>query len=233
MGNVSRREFIRGAGAAAAVFVAPACEGPAVQPGRSSPNYSFFNSDEAAFIEAAVARLIPADETGPGALEADVPVYIDRQLAGAWGEGARLYQSGPWLAGAPELGYQLPFTPAQVIRNGVRAILQELDESDSGSFAEFDVDAQDAYLRTLEEEERDLGGVPSNIFFQYLLDMTIEGFFADPIYGGNRDMVGWKLIGFPGAYANYYEFVDQHGIAFTRPPISISGGNGARHDQSA
>jgi gluconate 2-dehydrogenase gamma chain len=52
--------------------------------------------------------------------------------------------------------------------------------------------------------------------------MTIEGFFADPVYGGNKDMIGWKLIGFPVAYANYYEFVDQHGIAFNRAPISLA-----------
>ena len=76
-------------------------------------------------------------------------------------------------------------------------------------------------LQALEKESRDLGGVPSNVFFQALLAITIEGYFCDPVYGGNKDMVSWKLIGFPGAYANYYELVDQHGIAFNRPPISL------------
>jgi gluconate 2-dehydrogenase gamma chain len=189
-------------------------------------SYSFLNADEAAFVEAAVARLIPADDIGPGALEADVPVYIDRQLAGAWGEGARLYQAGPWRSVPAEMGYQLPFTPAEVFRRALRAIAAELGRSDAGAFAGLDAAAQDAYLRALEEEERDLDGVPSNVFFQYLLDMTVEGFFADPVYGGNRDMVGWKLIGFPGAYANYYELVDQHGIEFNRPPMSIADGGG-------
>lgn len=220
MKRISRRSFLKGA--AAAVIVAPACERPVRNGASQRAPYSFFNSDEAAFIEPAVARLIPADETGPGALEADVPVYIDRQLAGAWGSGADLYRSGPWQAGKPEQGYQLPFTPAELFRNALRAVNEEFRKSEHGSFGKLNTEDQDAYLRGLESEARDLGGVPSNIFFESLLEMTIEGFFSDPVYGGNKDMVGWKLIGFPGAYANFYEFVDQHGIAFNRPPMSLS-----------
>jgi gluconate 2-dehydrogenase gamma chain len=222
MGRISRRSFLRGAGAATAAIVAPACERPTRHTANQHPPYSFFTTDDAAFIEAAVARLIPADETGPGALEADVPFFIDRQLAGAWGAGEGLYRSGPWQPGKPEQGYQLPFTPAELFRNALRAITEEFRKSERGSFGQLKPEDQDAYLRALESESRDLGGVPSNIFFESLLEMTIEGFFSDPIYGGNKDMVGWKLIGFPGAYANFYEFVDQHGIAFNRPPMSIS-----------
>lgn len=233
MADVSRRAFLQGAGAVAATLALPGCDDLTRRAGSRQASYTFFNADEAAFIEPAVARLIPADETGPGALEADVHVYIDRQLSGAWGAGAGMYQSGPWLPTPAELGYQLPFTPAEVFRKALRAIVDELRDTDAGDFASLDADAQDAYLRALEEEERDLGGVPSNTFFQYLLDMTVEGFFADPVYGGNRDMVGWKLIGFPGAYANYYELVDQHGIAFDRPPVSIGEGSGGTIDPHA
>ncbi|HME94451.1 MAG TPA: gluconate 2-dehydrogenase subunit 3 family protein [Methylomirabilota bacterium] len=219
MEKMSRRSFFKGAGAvAAAVAVAPGCERPA--PPR--PPYSFFNADEASFVEAAVARLIPADETGPGALEAAVPTYLDRQLGGAWGGGERLYRSGPWQPGKPEQGYQLRFTPAELFRAAMRAIIEDLRATNRGSFAKLPAEDQDAYLRTLERESKDLGGVPSNIFFGSLLEMTIEGFFSDPVHGGNKDMVGWKLIGFPGAYANYYELVDQHGIAFKPPPMSLA-----------
>ena len=196
---------------------------PAQAQQRAAPAqaYIFFNPAEAAFIEPAVARLIPADETGPGALEADVPVYIDRQLAGAWGAGADLYRSGPWQSGKPEQGYQLRFTPAELFRTALRAITEDYVKN-QGGFAKLKPEEQDEYLRSLESQSRDLGGVPSGIFFESLLEMTIEGFFSDPVYGGNKDMVGWKLIGFPGAYANFYEFVDQHGIAFNRPPMSLS-----------
>lgn len=218
---VSRRAFLQSAGAAAAALTVPGCDVLTRRIGRERAHYAFFSAREAAFIEPAVARLIPADETGPGALEADVPVYIDRQLAGAWGAGERLYQAGPWRPGVSELGYQLPFTPAEMFRNALRAIDDEFRGRDGG-FAALDADAQDTWLRGLEDQERDLGGVPSNLFFDSLLKMAIEGFFADPVHGGNRDMVGWRLVGFPGAYANYYEFVDQHGIRFDRPPMSIA-----------
>lgn len=228
MKRISRRAFLKSAGVAAATMVAPGCDRSPQQAGPQRLPYSFFNADEAEFIEAAVARLIPADETGPGALEADVPAYIDRQLAGAWGAGAGLYRSGPWQSGTPEQGYQLPFTPAELFRNALRAIPDDLRKADLGAFASLNPEQQDAYLRSLEDNSRDLGGVPSDTFFDSLLEMTIEGFFVDPVYGGNKDMIGWRLVGFPGAYANYYELVDQHGIAFNRPPRSLAQDAGGR-----
>jgi gluconate 2-dehydrogenase gamma chain len=221
MEKISRRSFLKGAGAAAAAVITPGCERPRNQATARRAPYVFLNAEEGAFIEAAVARLIPADELGPGALEADVPVFIDRQLAGAWGAGERLYRSGPWQTGKPQQGYQLPFTPAELFRNALRGIAEDLRRAKRDSFAKLMPEEQDAYLQALESGARDLGGVPSKIFFQSLLELTIEGYFSDPVYGGNKDMVGWKLVGFPGAYANYYEFVDQHGIAFTRPPMSL------------
>ena len=80
---------------------------------------------------------------------------------------------------------------------------------------------QDAYLHSLEAGSKNLGGVPSNVFFATLWECTVEGFFSDPVYGGNRDMVAWRMIGFPGAYASYYDLVDQHGIKFDLPPTSL------------
>src|SRR5712671_5936071 len=210
----ARRRFFRAAGAAAALPAAlswtPHAEG-------ATRAYLFFNPAEAAFIEAAVARLIPKDETGPGALEAGVPEYIDRQLAGAWGAGERLYRSGPWHPGTPSQGYQLPFTPAELFRTAIRKI----NETNPG-FAKLAAQRQDGYLDSLQKGSVDLGGVPSNVFFESLLEATVEGFFCDPAYGGNRDMAAWKMIGFPGAYADFYELVDRHGVAFGAPPTSLA-----------
>jgi gluconate 2-dehydrogenase gamma chain len=221
MERLSRRSLLKGVGTATLTVVAGACERRDEQAG-TRRHYTFFTADEAAFVEAAVARLIPADDTGPGALEAAVPTYIDRQLAGAWGAGDQLYRSGPWLTTAgSELGYQLPFTPAELFRKALRALADEFQKTDRGGLGNLAVDQQDAYLKALETDARDLGGVPSDIFFESLLEMTIEGFFCDPVYGGNKDMVGWRLIGFPGAHANYYDLVDQHGIAFNRAPMSL------------
>ena len=222
MAPPTRRAFLKSAGAIAAVAAVPACERQATGNAGEGPRYAFFTADEAAFVEAAVARLIPADESGPGALEADVPRFMDRQLTGPWGAGEGLYRSGPWQPGKPEQGYQLRFTPAELFRNALRGVAEDMRKRGTENLGRLAPVEQDAYLRALESESRDLGGVPSNVFFESLLELTIEGFFADPIYGGNKDMVGWKLVGFPGAYANFYEFVDQHGIAFKRPPMSIA-----------
>jgi gluconate 2-dehydrogenase gamma chain len=185
------------------------------------PSYSFFNAVEALFIEPACERLIPADENGAGALGAGVPNYLDKQLGGAWGAGERLYRSGPWALGTATQGYQLPFTPAELFRTCLRAIDQQLTEK-GPPFHEMSGDAQDAYLKSLESDGHTLDGVPSGIFFDIFLKMSVEGFFADPAYGGNKDMVAWRMIGFPGAYADYYEAVDRHGVKFEREPMSLA-----------
>ena len=193
--------------------------------GPAEPNYLFFNREEAKFIESAVARLIPTD-VNPGGIEAGVPNYLDKQLAGAWGAGERLYLSGPWQPTRPGLGYQLPLTPGELFHTAVKAINAELNKSGQ-PFWEMSPEQQDDYLHKLEAGGIDLNGVPSDIFFTQLWGMTIEGFFSDPVYGGNKDMVAWKLIGFPGAYASYYDLIDQHGINFHRDPTSLgqSGGH--------
>ena len=182
--------------------------------------YLYFNAEEAAFTEAAVARLIPADEQWAGALEAGVPNYMDKQLGGAWGAGERLYRSGPWSPGTPSQGYQLPFTPAELFHTALASINKQLATAGT-PFAAMSADQQDAYLKELEAGGKDLGGVSSDTFFTHLWELTLEGFFSDPVYGGNRGMVSWRMIGFPGAYASYYDLVDKHGIKVDRPPMSI------------
>jgi gluconate 2-dehydrogenase gamma chain len=223
--NINRRSFLKLSGAAAATAAAGCSKEPnqATAPA-SKAGYSFLNSDEAAFIEAVVARLIPSDDAGPGAREADVAGFIDKQLAGAWGSGERLYRSGPWQAGKPTQGYQLQYTPAELMRHGIAAVAKELASRNSSPFAKLSEADQDAYLKSLEAGQVTLEGMPSKVFFTSLLELTIEGYFSDPIYGGNKEMVAWKMIGFPGAYATYYDLVDQHGIAYTRAPMSIADG---------
>jgi len=239
MEKVTRRSFVTTVGAAsvlpAAALLTPthAAE-PVKQNGSDTsgaatpdvsvadrPTYLFFNAAEVLFVEAACERLIPADENGAGALGAGVPNYLDKQLGGAWGAGERLYRSGPWAMGTATQGYQLPFTPAELFRTCLRAINQQLTAKNT-AFHEMSADQQDAYLKSLESGAHELDGVPSEIFFDTLLKMSIEGFFADPAYGGNKDMVAWRMIGFPGAYADYYEAIDKHGVKFEREPLSLA-----------
>jgi gluconate 2-dehydrogenase gamma chain len=242
MDKVTRRSFVTTVGAATMVPAATllsstahaAPPAPAPTPTKHSHSaepaktaYLFFDPEEALFIEAACDRLIPPDESGPGALGAGVPNYLDKQLGGAWGAGERLYRSGPWQSGTPSQGYQLPFSPAELFHASLRAIGRDLDGRGK-PFHEMSAEAQDAYLQSLESGTHELDGVPSAVFFDMLLKMTVEGFFSDPVYGGNRDMVAWRMIGFPGAYADYFEAIDRHGVKFEREPMSLAE-DGQRH----
>jgi hypothetical protein len=97
---------------------------PAAQAAVATPQaagYAFLNLDEAAFVEALVDHMVPADEVSPKGTDLGVNIYIDRALAGAWGKGERLYMQGPWKQGSPSQGYQLPLTPAQLYRAGIEA----------------------------------------------------------------------------------------------------------------
>jgi gluconate 2-dehydrogenase gamma chain len=193
----------------ASALLAPACAArPATAPEKSprpsgAPVYRFFDAAEAGFIEAACDRLIPADAFGPGALDAGVPRYLDEHLAGAWGAGEQLYRHGPWQPGTPTMGPPLPFKPSELFRTALRAIRHDLEEREPAGGAPFrnrPAQDQDRYLRSLEAGRADLG-VPSILFFDMLLTMTVEGFFSDPQNGSKRDRLPWRMQGFPGAYA--------------------------------
>jgi len=232
MNGVSRRNFLGAGGVVALVPVAadaatrtkpPAhATSASAAPASDTESYRFFNAAESPFIEAAVERLIPPDEVGPSATQAGVHFYIDKQLAGAWGAGERLYRPGPWQPGKPTQGYQLPYTPAELYRTALRGIRADLERDGRAPFEKLSGVEQDTYLTLLQTTPRDLQGVPGNVFFESLLAMTIEGYFGDPVYGGNKGMAAWKMIGFPGAYASYYDLVDQHGVRFDAAPRSLA-----------
>jgi gluconate 2-dehydrogenase gamma chain len=193
------------------------------------PGYIFLSAPEAAFVEAAVARLIPSDSTGPGAIEAGVPRFIDRQLAGPYGAGDHFYLQGPFEKGLPTQGWQMR-SPAEVYRTTIPAIDRWSAASYGGAFAALDPAAQDKALKALEKGDADLGpGANAKAFFALLLQNTIEGYFSDPIYGGNRDMVAWRMIGFPGARYEQRPFVGSYGEPYPLPPVGLLGRSEWRH----
>ena len=232
----SRRDFLRSAfavGLTAATAVIPTDRLQAVPTKKQSTDkaapFVFFRPDEVEFVSAAVDRFIPPDEEWPGAVDAGVVEYIDQQMAGKWGSAGYMYWHGPFKEGTPSQGYQLPFTPAELFRRAIAAINQYFS-AQATAFRQLTADKQDEYLRMLLANGTTLNGVPSKVFADFLLQHTIEGFFADPIYGGNKDMVAWRMVGFPGPYADYYELIDQYGIKLDREPVSI--GQGAHHGAS-
>jgi len=186
----------------------------------------YLNETEWAFILAATARLIPSEGEGPGALEARVPVFIDRQLAGDFGAARDWFMLGPHYPDAnPQLGYQTPLTPAQIYREAIAAFDAWCTRAHGAVFARLDPTVQDEALTALQGGKVDLPATLRD-FFSLLLRNTREGYFADPMYGGNADMAAWSYIGFPGARASYKEWADQHNVPYPLGPVSISGQRG-------
>src|SRR5213594_4402569 len=185
--------------------------------------YMFLSQTEAAFLDAAVSHLIPKDELGPGAKEAGVTSFIDQQLFGGYGTMAKKYTQGPWPEGTPQQGYQSPLTPAAVYRAGIRDTNEYCKKTYGGkTFDALTRAQQDEVLKGLDGGKIELEQVRSQFFFNILLNNTIEGFFADPVYGGNRDKAGWKLVGFPGVAAVYTAFIDKHNVPYKAQPVSIA-----------
>jgi gluconate 2-dehydrogenase gamma chain len=228
-----RRNFLKGAvvGGAAAVSgtaIAPESAQAQVQPAAATApepaGYAFLNLDEAAFIEALVDHMVPADDLTPKGTDVGINIYIDRALAGAWGKGDRLYMQGPWKKGVPSQGYQLPLTPAQLFRAGIDATNAHCRKTYSKSFDRLDEAQREEVLVGLSTAKINFdSGLPVRVFWGALYQTVIEGMFSDPIYGGNRDKAGWKLIGFPGAIAVHRDHVEQYrGKPFPNKPVSIS-----------
>jgi gluconate 2-dehydrogenase gamma chain len=187
---------------------------PAAQPEAADAaepaGYQFFNANEAAFIESAVDVLIPHDDTGPGALELGVNTYIDRQMAGAYGKGYKLYLQGPYAEGTPEQGWQLPLTPSQLIRMGIAEADAYSQSSQKDFFSSLSADKQAAVLKDIEAGKAEFPSVPAKTFFNELLALVTEGYLGDPIYSGNKGKGAWTMIGFPGADAMYADKIEPY-----------------------
>jgi gluconate 2-dehydrogenase gamma chain len=194
------------------------------QPPTSAYSLQYFTAEEWAFINAACGRLIPEDENGPGAVQSGVPEFIDRQLAGAFGHAARWYTQGPFIAAGPEFGYQGKATPREVYRAGIAAMNNHCIERRGGkAFADCDASTQDEVLKEVESGHIAFDDVPGKAFFMWLLQNTKEGYLADPIHGGNKEMGAWKMIGFPGARADFADWVTRHGVHYPLGPVGVAG----------
>lgn len=163
-----------------------------------STGYLFFTPSEAAFVEILVDHMVPADAHSPSGSELGINIYVDRALAGKWGRGDKLFMEGPWAKGEPSQGYQLPLTPAQLYRAGIQGTQQHCRRVYQQSFEELSEPNREQLLKDLQANKIDLGELESKPFFDLLYQTMVEGFFSDPIYGGNANKAGWKMLGFPG-----------------------------------
>ncbi len=234
--GLGRRDFLKGAvvgGAAAATAttgINPPPSAQAQQPAAApatapvSPGYSFLNLEEAAFVEALVDHMVPADELTPKGTDIGINIYIDRALAGGWGKGERLYMQGPWKPGVPSQGYQLPLTPAQLYRAGIEATNAHCRKAYGKPFDRLNEQQREEVLTGLSTGKVSFdNGLPVRVFWTALYQTVMEGMFSDPIHGGNRNKAGWRLIGFPGAIAVHRENVEKfRDKKFPADPVGIA-----------
>jgi gluconate 2-dehydrogenase gamma chain len=202
----------------------PWMPGAADPPARVTPNgWHFFTAQEAATVEAFVDRLIPADDLSPGGKDCGCAVYIDRQLAGPNGRFASNYMSGPFQKGTKQQGPQSPVTPAQQYRKDLAALDSACRDKFSGkAFADLSDAQKDDVIGGLEHGTFKLSGTDGEEFFKLILKDTQNGFLADPIYGGNRNLASWKMIGFPGTHYDYRDWIDRHNQRVTLPTVGIA-----------
>lgn len=187
----------------------------------------FFNDEEYAFIKSAADILIPADDLGPGALAAGVPEFIDRQMNTPYGNGQLWYMKGPFhpeiMKSTPTLGYQLNMTPKDIYRSGIAAFGKWCVQHHGKPFPALDPARKNDVMTLLSDGKIEFSDddVPADMFFSQLWENTKEGFFADPMYGGNRDMAGWQMVGFPGARADFLDWAGKHNAEYPIGPVSI------------
>ena len=170
----------------------------------------FLTDTEALIIAAAASRIFPSDDSGPGAREAGVAIFIDHQLAGSYGRDRFRYTHPPFEDAPREFGYQGSATPRQIYREGLKGL-------------------QGFHLLLPTAQDEALRKIQSTLFFALLRQNTIEGMFCDPIHGGNAGMVGWQLVGFPGPrMSNFEEIEKYYGQAFRPKPVGLRQAAGAK-----
>ena len=205
----------------------PAGAAPPTVPAPAAPpnaGYTFFGPGEAAFVEALMNLMCPADSLTPGGTDCGLSLFIDRQLAGDFGKGGRLYSQGPWLPGKPQQGYQLPLKPAEFFTAGIAAANAVAHARYGKTFDALAASDADAFLQDIANGKvTDTRLSLVDWFSQLVYPLFQQACFADPVYGGNRDKVFWKLVGYPGLPA----FHAQDMVNFRGKPYP-----GARQPQS-
>jgi gluconate 2-dehydrogenase gamma chain len=232
---IRRRNFLRGAGVAGTAAAAALTGGLTACAQSSAPPKTATSAapppeplltltpGEAAFFGAVYDTFIPADKFSPSGTDCGLVTYIDRQLAGAWGNGGRFYRSGPFQRGKPEQGYQLALTPREYFAAGINATNAWTQGLYGKEFDLLSPADRDAALKTMDGGKADLTDFDGKRFFEALYQSAMEGFFADPVYGGNRYKASWKMVGYPGLPATYASKAEEYrGKKVTLPPQSIA-----------
>lgn len=231
----SRRRFFQALTLVPVVAALPACkEAPkgasaGASPAQDSTPYkpAFFNAAEWAFVVAACDRLIPADDIGPGAVESGVPEFLDRHMQTPYASGAIWYMQGPFLEAPSEFGYQGRLALRDILKVGIAAMDAHCRRAfDGKGFAALTAEQQEQLLTQAQDGKLGLEEIGDKVFFSNLLNEVKNGYFADPKYGGNKDMGAWKMIGYPGMRADYIDWISVRDKPYPLGPVDLSGRRG-------
>jgi gluconate 2-dehydrogenase gamma chain len=195
----ARRSFLKGAGATLALAGVAGTPAPGL-----AQTASAAVAEEAAATEALVEHMWPADQFGASGVELGIATFIDRQLAGAFGRGDRLYAQGPFRKGKAQHGYQLPLTPEAWYKAGIAALDAYCGRARGKSFDRLAAAERETALQAVASGKANVPAFDLSAWFNGLVyPLFTQGAFADPIYGGNRGKAAWKMIGYPGLPAVY------------------------------
>ncbi|MGE5701061.1 MAG: gluconate 2-dehydrogenase subunit 3 family protein [Clostridia bacterium] len=227
--TLSRRKFLQNAGYAVGGLIVGGIAGsffpssapqktpppaPATEPTSYTQALMFFTQEQFKIVEAATERIFPQDELGPGAKALGVAYFIDHQLAGDWGFNARDYMQAPFFKGEKVQGYQGRLKRRELFDIGLREMQNYSNATYKKNFPDLTPEEQDAVLKVFEDGKINLSTISETGFFNLLRASTMEGVYADPLYGGNKNMDGWKLKSFPGNQMAYTQVIEQD--AFTK-----------------
>ena len=237
--KVSRRHFVQGTGLAVGGLILgggiggyightfgwkdePAPKKEQTAPSAPQVDYTeamqfFKRKEDFQVLSAATECIFPEDEHGPGAIGLGVPYFIDKQLAGPWGMNTDDYMKGPFIQ--PELGQpaQSPLTRQDIFLIGVRKLNEESKTRFEKPFYELGEEQQIEILQDFESGKVEMNKVSSAVFFAMLRTATLEGAYSDPLYGGNKNMEGWKMKEFPGAQMSYAHMVEEEEFVYIEP----------------
>jgi gluconate 2-dehydrogenase gamma chain len=228
----TRRQLFKGLAlapmvAAGIAACARSSDKPAAPPPAADYQPTFFNAAEWSLLLAACDRLIPADDVGPGALQAGVPEFIDRHMQTPYASGDIWYMQGPFVEAAPQFGYQGRLPVRDILRVGMKAIDASCQKAFGGkNFSQLDTADQEKTLKAAEAGKLGLDNISDKEFFNQLLAETRMGYFCDPKHGGNKKMAAWKMIGYPGMRADYTDWVEVRDHPYPLPPVDLSGKRG-------
>lgn len=188
----------------------------------------FSRKEDFETLAAVTERIFPEDDQGPGAIELGVPYFIDKQLTGAWGINHDDYTKGPFEPQASDThGPQEKLNRGEMFLNGLRRMQEISQEKNDEKFINLEGEQQDEILQSFESGDAKVKGMRSDSFFELLRTTTLEGVYADPAYGGNKDMQAWSMIEYPGPRMGWADEIENEDF-ISKEPQSLrqyQGGN--------